>query len=382
MIITSIRSTPLFVPYSKPFYWARGVIDGAETLLVEVKTDSGIVGFGECIAAPNGLAIKALVDDAAAMMIGRDPYQNRLLMREAYTALFRAQAVCSAPRFSGQILAGIEMALWDVIGKAVERPVHALLGGCQHSEIKYFGFAMGKTPNEVAQDASKLAEQGFDIIYIKMGFGAARDTATVAAVRRAIGPEPRLRIDPNESWSPQQVKHMTARLAAFDLECIEQPTHCESISALAQVRATSSVAIAADQSVFTPEDAFNVVSQQAADLIVISPHECGGLARLTDIARVAQLGNINICIHGLYETGITTCASHMAAAACPNLDDGNQHMLKFLAWDIVKSPDLRTPSGRMKPLDGPGLGFELDSEKVSHAAELFSSRQINAEKQI
>ena len=377
MKIAHIKTTPLFVPYKSPFYWAHGQIEGAEVLLVEVTTDTGITGYGECVAAPNGLAIKALVDDAALLMIGRDPYHGRVLMSEAYTAQFRAQAVCSAPRFNGQILAGLEMALWDVLGKSVDRPVHTLLGGAAHAEIGYFGFAMGKTSEEVAHDARELVEQGFDIIYVKAGFGAGRDLATVRAVREAIGPEPRLRIDPNESWSPLEAKQMIARLAPFDLELIEQPTPAESLSSLAQVRATSPVGIAADQSVFTPEEAYEALRQQAADLIVIGPHECGGLARMTDIARIARLAGVNICIHGLYETGITTCAAHMAAAACPNIDDGNQHMLKFLEWDIVRTPDLMLKAGRMPVLTGPGLGFTLDTDNVARAAELFSARLSN-----
>jgi muconate cycloisomerase len=265
MKIKSIATTPLFVPYKSPFYWAHGAVDGAEVLLVEVETDTGVKGYGECIAAPHGLAIKLLVDAAAALMIGRDPYHGRVLMREAYTALFRAQAVCSAPRFAGQVLAGLEMALWDVLGKAVDRPVHALLGGAEHSEIGYHGFAMGKTAAEVAQEARDFAAQGFDVIYIKAGFSVERDCATVRAVREAIGPDRRLRIDPNENWTPQQTKQMIARLAPYDLDLIEQPTHCESIAALAQVRTTSPVAIAADQSVFTPEEAYDLLREKAAD---------------------------------------------------------------------------------------------------------------------
>lgn len=380
MKITSITTTPLFIPYKTPFYWARGEVAGAEVLLVEVETDTGIKGYGECIAAPEGLAIKALVDAAAKTMIGQDPYQGRVLIREAYTRLFRAQAVCSAPRFGGQIMAGLEMALWDVLGKAADRPVHALLGGAEHKDIGYFGFAMGNTAESVAREAAELVEQGFDVIYIKAGFGFERDRATVQAVREAIGPAPRLRIDANESWSPLQTKQIISRLAPYDLEFIEQPTQAESISALAQVRSSSPVGIAADQSVFTPEEAFDIIREQAADLIVIGPHECGGLARMTDIARIAHLSGINICVHGVYESGITTCAAHMAAAACPNLDDGNQHMLKFLEWDIVKTPELTPKAGRMPLLEGPGLGFTLDFDNVTCAAELFTERQMSGAK--
>lgn len=380
MRIKSITTTPLFIPYKNQFYWARGQIAGAEVLLVEVVTDTGIKGYGECIATPKGLAFKAIVDAAAELMIGRDPYHGRVLIREAYTVLFRAQGVCSTPRFAGQIMAGLEMALWDVVGKAVDQPVHALLGGAEHQEIGYFGFAMGNTPEAIASEAAELTSKGFDVIYIKAGFGFDQDCATVQAVREAIGPAPRLRIDPNEGWSPLQTKQMMLRLAPYDLELIEQPTPAESITALAQVRAASQVGIAADQSVFSPEDTYNVIREQAADLIVIGPHECGGLARMTDIARIAHLSGINICVHGLYESGITMCAAHMAAAACPNLDDGNQHMLKFLQWDIVKTPDLSLRAGRMPLLQGQGLGFTLDFENVARAAELFTTRQMTGAK--
>ncbi|MEO9824218.1 MAG: mandelate racemase/muconate lactonizing enzyme family protein [Paracoccaceae bacterium] len=375
MKIRSITTTPLHVPYKTPFHWARGVIEGADVLLVEIETDTGISGFGECISAPDGMALKALVDQAGALLIGRNAFHTRALMHEAYTALFRAQAVCSAPRFAGQVLAGLEMALWDVLGKSTGQSVHALLGGAVHGQIGYHGFAMGATPDEVATDAKSFADRGFEVIYLKAGFGMARDLASVRAVRKAIGPDPRLRIDPNESWSPLEAKQMIARLAPYDLEFIEQPTQCESISALAQVRAASPVGIAADQSVFTPNEAFALLQAQAADLIVIGPHECGGLAHMTDIARLAQLAGVNICIHGLYETGITTCAAHMAAAACPNLDDGNQHMLKFLEWDIIDPPDLMPKAGKVPVLNGPGLGFELNTDNVARAAARFQARQ-------
>lgn len=377
MRIKSVTTTPLFVPYETPFYWAHGSIDGAEVLLIEIETDEGIKGYGECISSPQAEGVKAFVDAAARILIGRNPFHGRVLMREAYTALFRAQAVCSAPRFSGQLLAGLEMALWDIAGKATGQPVHSLLGGAVHSEIGYHGFAMGKAPAEVAADARQFAERGFEVIYMKAGFGVERDLATVRAVREAVGPSVRLRIDPNESWNLLMTKQMIHRLAPFDLEFIEQPTRCESFAALAQVRASSPVGIAADQIVFTPDEAFELVRHQAADLIVIGPHECGGLARMTDIARVAELGGINICLHGLYETGITTCAAHMAAAACPNLDDGNQHMLQFLEWDIIKAPDLTPTAGKLPVLTGPGLGFELDFDRVAQAADLFRSRNAS-----
>ncbi|MFQ5468335.1 MAG: mandelate racemase/muconate lactonizing enzyme family protein, partial [Kiloniellaceae bacterium] len=187
-------------------------------------------------------------------------------------------------------------------------------------------------------------------------------------------PEKRLRLDPNEHWSPVRAARMIRKLSAFDVEFIEQPTNCESLSALAQVRANSPVAIAADQLVFTPYDAFNACRANAADLIVLGLHETGGLLRFSKAAHIAEAAGIDICIHGLYETGITTCAANQVAATTPNLDDGNQYMNHFLAWDIVKTPDLSLQNGKLPVLKGPGLGFELDWEAVGRAAALHKKQ--------
>ena len=140
------------------------------------------------------------------------------------------------------------------------------------------------------------------------------------------------------------------------------------------MRARSPVAIAADQSVFTPQDAFDACRQRAADMIVLGLHETGGLLRFCKAAHVAEAAGIDVCIHGLYESGITTAAANQVAAVTPNLDDGNQYMNHLLAWDIVKSPDLTPQGGVLPVLDGPGLGFTLDHDAVARAASAWRDR--------
>ena len=163
-------------------------------------------------------------------------------------------------------------------------------------------------------------------------------------------------------------------MSEFDVEFIEQPTNCESISALAQVRENSPIAIAADQLVFTPYDTFNVCREKAADLIVLGLHETGGLQRFSKCAHIAEAAGIDICLHGLYETGITTCAANQIGATIPNLDDGNQYMNHLLAWDIITSPYLELRAGVLPVLSGPGLGFNLDWDAVGKAGELFQQQ--------
>lgn len=339
MKITEIRTTPLKIPYLTPYHWAQGSVDGAVVILVEVHTEQGVTGFGECIGTPSASAIQDYLQLIANYCVGRSPFENTRLMRECYHALFQAFGTCSSPRYAGQVFAGIEMTLWDVIGKATGHAVHELLGGALRDDIQYFGFPQGETAEEIAAHAKQLSEDGCEVIYVKVGRGDALDLAIVQQTRAAIGPERRLRIDPNEKWDPLKAKRMIQKLAAFEIEFVEQPTDSESLSALNQVRASSPVGIAADQLVFTPQDAFNVCRENAAGLIVLGLHETGGISQFIKTAHVAETAGINICIHGLYETGITTCAANQAAATIANLDDGNQYMNHLLAWDIIESPD-------------------------------------------
>src|SRR4029077_3021165 len=198
----------------------------------------------------------------------------------------------------------------------------------------------------------QLAREGFEVIYFKVGRGDDLDIESATAIRSAVGPKKRIRIDPNERWTPDQASRMIRELSALNIEMVEQPTASESIAALAQVRARSPVAISADQSVFTHFDAYEVCRQGAADLIVIGPHETGGLGRLGKVAHIAEAAGLNVCLHGLYETGIPTCAANQFPATIGNLDDANQHMTRFLAFDIVKAPDLTPRRGKLPVLRG------------------------------
>lgn len=374
MRISEVVTTPLWLPYTQPYHWAQGVNLGACVVLVEVHTDEGATGYGESIASPSADAVRSYLSRAAEICAGRSPFENARLMGEIYHALFQASGTCSAPRFAAQVLAGLEMALWDIAGKVTGRPVHELLGGAVHDSISYFGFPQGALASEIARSAGQMAGSGIEVIYVKLGRGSELDLEIVREVREAIGPQARLRVDPNERWNPVSGARMSRKLLEFDVEVIEQPVDAESVGALAQLRSNSPIAIAADQSVFTPHDAFDIVRERAADMIVIGLHETGGLLRFCKVAHIAEAAGINVCIHGLHESGITTVASHHAAATAPNLDDGNQYMNQLLDWDIIRKPDLTLEGGKLPLLPGPGLGFELDLDAVGRASEAYKER--------
>ncbi len=373
MKITGFQTTPLLLPQKQAYHWAKGVVLGTELVLVQIETDEGITGFGECIGSPSAAAVQALLREAAGRCLGADPFASAALMRDVYQALFSAQGTGSAPRFAAQVLAGLEMALWDAAGKAAGRAVHELLGGPVHDEIQYFGFAQGETAEELAAHARSLSEAGCEVIYAKIGRGEALDLAIAKELRAAIG-ERRLRLDTNEAWDPLTAARMLRKLAPFDIEFVEQPVSSDSLPALAQVSASSPIPISADQAVFGPGDVFDVCRQGAADVIVLGLHEAGGFTRFRKAAAIAEAAGVNICLHGLHESGITTCAANQAAATIPNLDDGNQYMNHLLAEDIIETPDLTLQNGKLPVLAGPGLGFEINWDAVARAAEAHAAR--------
>ena len=374
MRIKSINSYPLLINNKYPYYWSHGIINSTEIILIEIEAENGVKGYGESIATPSGEGVKAFIDSASSVLIGEDIFQNQRIIKKCYHSLFQAHGTCSAPRFGAQILSGLEMALWDLCGKIVERPLHELLGGKYRDKIEYFGFIQGNSADELAIDAKKLSKNGHKVIYGKIGREESTDVQIVKKVREAVGKDIRLRFDPNEAWDLVTAKRMIEKLEDFSIEMIEQPCNHMNISVLKQIKELNKVSIGVDQSVFNLNDLFQIALLNAADLVVLGLHETGGIGGLKKAAAVAESAGLNICIHGLHETGITTCAANQVAATIPNLDDGNQFMNHLIESDIINSPDLTLQNGGLPVLDGPGLGFEINFEAVQEAKEKYKIR--------
>ena len=366
MAITAIRTTRLHHRLKQPYVWAQGVNERVSTILIEVEDDSGHSGIGEGVCAPDPEAVERIIRRLAPNFIGRDPFSIDALCATAYHSCFEAWGA-SVPRFGNQIVAGLEMALWDLAGKITGRPVHDLLGGPRHSDIGYFYFLQGESADELAADAARAVEENAPLVYLKIGRGETTDLEIVAAVREVIGGR-RLRLDANEAWDPLTAIRMIRKLERFEPEYIEQPTPSGSVAALAQVKSSVGVAIGADQSAYTLNDVYEVCRRNAADLIVLGLHEAGGISGLRKASAIAEAAGIRVCIHGVFETGITTCATYHAAITLPNLDDGNQIMWQLLAHDIVARPSLAPTAGRLRLPAGPGFGFSLEHEALRAAS--------------
>jgi L-alanine-DL-glutamate epimerase-like enolase superfamily enzyme len=374
MKISNIRTSPLLCKFNQPYHWAQGVNWAAPVILIEIDTDEGITGIAESVASPSIEPVQAILQDAIPHFIGKSAFDGNRVIADYYRAGFNARGTGSAPRYFSQALAGIELALWDAIGKALGQPLHRILGGAVRDEIHYFGFVQGDKPEELADYARELVRQGFEVIYVKVGRGAALDLEIARAVRQAIG-STRLRLDANEVWDLMEARRMFEKLKPYDPEFIEQPVPgAGSAEMLARLRSVTDIPIAADQSVYAPEDVYDVCRSHAAEVIVLGLHETCGVLRFRKAAAVAEAAGVRICLHGVFETGITTCAANQVAATLNNLDDGNQIMWQLLEEDIVDSPSLTPIKGALTISTKPGLGFELNRDAVGRAAEAYKKR--------
>ena len=377
MKIKDFRLRPLYSKMKKPYVWAMGKNLGQITILVEIETDDGIIGYGETaptFASPD--AIFAILQNAKSVILGQSVTQVLDLMKQMFTHSFGHHYLSQLhPRIGNLAFSGVELALWDVLGKSVGLPVHSLLGGKLHEAVGFMGFVQGDTTEEIATHANQLANEGYEVIYLKVGRTNKLDMVNVEAVRNAIGKK-RLRIDPNEAWNLMEAQLMIQKLAKFDIEMVEQPVSAiAGAPALKALKQSCSVPIAADQSVFIPEEAHAMCSSGAVSLLTVGLHETGGILGFRRVASIAQVFDINVCIHGVLETGITTCASIHAASGVPNIDDGNQIMWQLLEEDIVETPDLTPRAGKILVTDKPGFGFTLNEDAVCRAEEAYNKKK-------
>ncbi len=368
-IIKAVRITPLLMPLKQSYVWAQGVNEHFVVNLVEIEAEGGAIGIGECTTAPNASALKSVLERIGRHFVGRSVFEVNALRTKAFRAEYQAFGANNL-RFGNQLLSGLDMACWDLMGKLTGRPAYELFGGAHRDAVGYFYFLQGATIEEIVADAAHAKSIGEPVIYLKIGLGETYDLEVTKRVREAIG-SASLRLDANEAWDVATAIRMIRKLEKYDPDFIEQPTPGWSLAALAQVKASVGVPIAADQAVFTLHDVYEVCRAKAADVIVIGPREIGGIQPMVKAAAIAEAAGINICIHSSFTTGITTCAEHHIGRFIPNLDRGNQIMWQLMRDNIIADPTLTPAKGQLALPPRPGLGFELDRPAVEAAAQRF-----------
>jgi L-alanine-DL-glutamate epimerase-like enolase superfamily enzyme len=368
--ISGLTATPVSVPFETEEVWAYGRRAGVSNVLVEVETDEGLTGIGEAVGWPSPEIVLDILAGVRPFVVGRDAFRIEQVTEELYARrgwhYFRHTGGCA--------LGGLEMALRDLVAKACELPLHVLFGGAVRDRIPYYWYVPAGSREEMASTARAGIALGFDTVYLKVGFEPAGTVADVAAVREAVGAEPHLRVDANEAWSVAEAVRAIRELEPLGLEFVEQPVNMYDLDALGEVQDRVSVPIAANQTSWDEFATLEVLRRGLASVIVTDPHQLGGLGRFKKVAAAAELADTPVVKHSFGDLGVSTFAAAHVLATCPNAGLAHQTHYQLLADDVIAGGLPSFDEGGLALPGGPGIGVELDRERVEEYAGLYRSR--------
>jgi L-alanine-DL-glutamate epimerase-like enolase superfamily enzyme len=355
MKITRVKPSIINIPRADTLTTSYGSRSDALTVLVEVETDEGLVGIGQtAVDAPfygepaEGIctSINYFLGPA---IVGQSPldieHLNRLMV-EALPDHLSARA-------------GVDLALWDLKGKALGVPVYQLLGGRYREGIDLMGFVRHASPEAMYESAkATLAETPYPVLKMKVGMDVPGDIARVAAVSEAVKGKAVLQVDGNTGWSLAQAISALSAMDKFGtLGAIEQPV--ARIDDMAHLAKRFGAPVMADESIYGPEDAIEVVKREAAQIALMKITKHGGILNVLKIAHIADAAGIDLSV-AIYHDIIAAAAAHLAVA------------LPAVRWpspptglsDTILTRSIEPTGLLMHVPEGPGWGVELDYEKV------------------
>lgn len=357
MKITSINGHHVKIPLIHPAKWSGGTRMSAPAYIIEIHTDEGIVGLGECVG-PTIPVISSIVDqEFKQFLIGQNPMQSELLTRRL------EEFARNWLQLGLYAIAGIEMVLLDIKGKQLGAPVYQLLGGACKKTVGYAGYLFIDSPEINAKRALAYKNQGYTEIKLKVGRDLNTDIDTLAAVRDAIGYDIKVRVDANMNWSVPTAIKWIREMRQYDIQYVEQPVPDYDYEGMAAVRRAVDVPIAADEACNSVESVLKLIKHEACDVFVVYTSEVGGLTRAHTIASIADACG-KWCVMGTWaETGIaTTAGAHVISSSC-NFPMCNDSHYMLQSDDILTKP-LEIVKGQITLPDKPGLGVDLNMVKL------------------
>ncbi|MBV9652927.1 MAG: mandelate racemase/muconate lactonizing enzyme family protein [Acetobacteraceae bacterium] len=372
MRITAIHTHLLEAPLAEPFAYSRAWYGTRTAMLVEVETDSGLTGWGECYGpAP---MTQAVVRTIAPWLTGADPLRTEWIWQDVYARL----------RDHGQKglviegLSGIDIALWDLKGKHFGVPVHRLMGGPLRTDVEAYATGLyrrkaGDPLKYLPEEAAGYVADGFRAVKLKVGFGVAEDAAVTRAVREAIGPEIGLMVDANHAYDAVAAMALGRLIEPLDIGWFEEPVPPEDLAGYKAVKAALGIPIAGGECEYTRYGFREVLTAHAMDIIQPDICAAGGLSECKKIADMAMAFGVRYNPH-VWGTGIGIAASLQLLAVLPaHTPPSLRPAEPLLEFDRTEHPIrqaiLRTPiehsGGRVRIPDGPGLGIDIDREALA-----------------
>ncbi|WP_255425125.1 mandelate racemase/muconate lactonizing enzyme family protein [Sporosarcina obsidiansis] len=257
--------------------------------------------------------------------------------------------------------AALDIALYDIMGKASNLPVYQLLGGISHDELLVPQVLSIKSPKKMAEDAQRYVSEGFRSIKIKVGTDATTDIERIRQVRQAIGEGIHLRVDANQGWNRLETLRIIRETADCQVDWFEQPTIAHDLKSLAEIRAVSPVPIMIDEGVSNTADLLNVIELRAADLLNIKLMKAGGIYPALALTSMAAAAGIPCQLGSMVESAIGTMAGAHIAIAQSNIKTNEMVGPLNFSKDVAHIPFIKDT---LQFSDLPGLGVEVDEAYV------------------
>ena len=332
------------------------MVDRIPFTLLELRTDEGITGLGYAFALSERAfgAIHAAVVDLSQEAVGEDP----LGPERVAAKLGRAFSWGGPVGVVNMAMAAVDFALWDIAGKAYGQPVYRLLGGHRDRAPCYYSGALWRdfSLKELDEAAPAALEKGFRSIKMRMGSESPQgEEARAKVVREAIGPDVELLVDVNQGWTPHHAVKMGRMLERYEFGWLEDPVDHRDVAGSARVAAALDMPVCAGEYHYGKEPFLRLLNAQAMDIAMVDLLRVGGITEWRKAAAVAETFSVPVASHLLPEIAV-----HLVAAAPNGLT------VEYMPWSLplfLETPPVQ--DGMMVLPDRPGLGLELDEEKVS-----------------
>jgi galactonate dehydratase len=351
-------------------------------VFLRVDTDTELVGYGECTVEGRENAVEGAVKDMTRRLLGKDPRRVREL-----TDLMTRRGYWDAGPIVSSAAGGIEMALWDLLGKSLDAPVHALLGGRVrdsarvYSNAWYFG---AQSPDDFAERAADTVAGGYGALKFDP-FGSAGLTiseeqltdslARIAAVREAVGPRIGLLVEGHGRFGVHSAVRVGRELERFDPLFFEEPIPAGSFAGLRRVADAVRVPIAAGERCYSARECRRLLGSGGVAVLQPDVIHVGGIAALLDVASAAEAAFVSFAPHNA-SGPIATAATLQISALAPTLLLQEMFAPLDAPWrDLVARPSIEVEDGSVAIPDGPGLGIELDERELEKHP--FVPRDLN-----
>jgi muconate cycloisomerase len=364
MKITAIELFHISIPFAKPYKLSRvyGTRYDAEAVIFKVHTDKGIVGLGEA----DPLNPFSEETPATVMVITRDHIAPQLMGRNpTHIAAIESHLDVMV---HGNLLArgAVNMALFDIAGKANDIPAHMLLGGLNQSKLPLLSPVGSGTPEEDATSIQQQIKDGYQTVMIKMGtLPIADEIQRMIAAREKFAGQIKIIVDANQGWTVAETLEFLDGIGSSRPDLLEQPIDRHDVSGLKRIHRRAACLLSADEGVASTQEATALIRAQAVDAFSIKISKNGGLSNAKKIAATADAFGLKILMNSMLEFGITQAASLQLGCVLPNLlDMGHAYMSVLRMSDDITDFDQNISLATVTVPSGAGLGVQLNEEKL------------------